>query len=129
MNDLAEALNSEHWQRRVAALKIVQEKRLEISRFRAYPILLQSRLAQERYWLVRALAVSRQPHTYRNLLNFLDDPNPNVRSMAFYALGQQKNPQAIPSILEKIESSHNWYCQLYAYKALRSLGWKQTLSR
>ena len=129
LNDLAEDLNSEHWQRRVAALKIIQEKRLEISRYQAYPILLQSRLDQERYWLVRALAVSRQPHTYRDLLNFLDDPNPNVRTMAFYALGQRKNPQAVPSILEKIASSKNWYCQLYAYKALRSLGWKQTLSR
>jgi hypothetical protein len=89
---------------------------------------MQSRRVQERYWLVKTLAVSRQPHTYLDIQRFLDDPAPHVRSTAFEALGQRQDPRAIPSILQTLESSADWYSQLYAYKALRSLGWKQTRS-
>jgi hypothetical protein len=128
MNNLAVALQSEDWQSRVAALKLIQQANLEISSYSVYPPLLKSNFAQERYWLVKALAVSRQPHTYRDILLFLDDPDPQVRSVAFYALGQRKDPRAIRPILAKIESSDDWYSQLNAYKALRSLGWKQTRS-
>jgi len=48
--------------------------------------------------------------------------------MALYALGLRRDPRAIRPILDKIENSEDWYCQLYAYKALRSIGWKQTKS-
>jgi hypothetical protein len=37
----------------------------------------------------------------------------------------RNNRRAIKPILEKIKISHDWYDQLYAYKALRFLGWKQ----
>ena len=60
-----------------------------------------------------------------DLLKFLEDKNTNVRSMTFHSLGLQNNRQAIKPILEKIKISHDWYAQLYAYKSLRSLGWKQ----
>ncbi|MGD9227527.1 MAG: HEAT repeat domain-containing protein, partial [Desulfobacterales bacterium] len=126
IKNLPDALNSGRWQKRVAALKVIDEKGLEISSFQAYPKLLASTYIPERYWFIRTLASSRSAATYRDLLNFLNDPHPNVLSMAFYALGQRGNKQAIAEIIEKIETSNNWYTQWYGYRALRSLGWKQT---
>jgi hypothetical protein len=125
-DNLPNALTSNRWQKRVAALKIVDEKGLEIRNFKAYPQLLASNHIPERYWFIRTLANSRSSATYRDLLNFLDDPHRNVLTMAFYALGQRGNKQAVSEIINKIETSNDWYSQWYAYKALRSLGWKQT---
>ncbi|NNL75434.1 MAG: HEAT repeat domain-containing protein [Desulfobacterales bacterium] len=119
------SLISEKWQTRVAALKIIHQKRLEIATYRAYPQVLKSRVPQERYWFARSLSVSRRPDTYNDLLFLLKDPNTNVRTMAYYSLGRRKNPQAIGPILESIETANDWYTQMYAYNALRSLGWKQ----
>jgi HEAT repeat protein len=126
--DISQALESENWQTRVAALKTLQQKKLEIADYTAYPRLLKSRIPQERYWLVRTLASSRRAGTYKDLLAFLNDKNTNVRCMAFYSLGLRRNPRAIKPILERIKISDNWYSQTYAYNALRSLGWKQTKS-
>ncbi len=128
IQDIPATLQSDHWQTRVAALKMIQQHKIDIAGYAAYPRLLNSRIPQERYWFVRALAVSSTSKTYSDLLKFMDDGNINVRSMAFYALGLRKNPQAIKPILNHIEKSADWYCQLYAYKALRSLGWKQKRS-
>ena len=63
--------------------------------------------------------------TYEDLVAFLDDPHPNVAGMAFYALGQRGEKRAIKGIIERIETSNHWYNQWYAYRALRTLGWKQ----
>jgi hypothetical protein len=128
LKDVPQALASMSWQEQVGGLKIVERKRLEISSFQPYPRLLVSPHIAVRYWLVRALAVSRRPETYKDLLAFLDDPHPNVVSMAFYALGQRGDRQAIKEILTRIKTSHHWYNQWYAYKALRALGWKQRKS-
>ena len=123
--DISQALESENWQTRVAALKTIQQEKLEISDYRTYPRLLKSRIPQERYWLARALAFSRRSDTYADLLTFLNDKNTNVRCMAFYSLGLRQNSSAIKPILKRIKMSDNWYNQMYAYNALRSLGWKQ----
>ena len=128
IKDISQALESENWQIRVAALKTIQQEKLEIADYRTYPRLLKSRIPQERYWLVRTLAFSRHSGTYDDLLTFLNDKNTNVRCMAFYSLGLRRNPNAIKSILARITISDNWYSQMYAYNALRSLGWKQTKS-
>jgi HEAT repeat protein len=90
--------------------------------------MLKNPTSQERYWLVRTLAFSRRPETFKDLLKFLNDDDLNVRTMAFKALGLRKNPRAIRPILSKIEKSDHWYDQMHAYKSLRSLGWKQTRS-
>jgi len=124
--ELSQALESENWQTRVAALKTIQQDKLEIADYSAYPRLLKSRVPQERYWLVKTLAFSRRSGTYDDLLTVLNDKNTNVRCMAFYSLGLRQNPSAIKPILERIKISDNWYSQMYAYNALRSLGWKQT---
>ena len=125
LENLATALNSDRWQTRVAALKTINKKGLDIKQFQAYPQLLASSNIAERYWFVRTLANSRSASTYRDLLNFLDDPHPNVVSMAFYALGKRGNRQTIDIIISKIETAQDWYCQWYAYNALKSLGWRQ----
>jgi hypothetical protein len=122
-------LTSGHWETRVAALKLIEQKKLDVGDFEAYPRLMKSRHVAERYWLVRTLGSSRRTSTYRDLLGFLDDPNPGVVSMAFYALGQRKDSRAVPEILKRIETSGDWYNQWYAYRALRNLGWKQSKSR
>lgn len=129
ISDLSEALISDQWQARIAALKIIAQKKLDITEYPSYPISLNGRIPQERYWLVRALAFSRRPETFNDLLFFLNDDNLNVRTMAFYALGLRRDPRAMKPIISAIEKSDNWYDQMYAYKALRSLGWKQKRSR
>ncbi len=125
VRDVASALESERWPERVAALKLIEKRSLEIGDFRAYRSMLESPRIPVRYWLVRALGASREPETYDDLLGFLDDPHPNVVSMAFYALGKRGEQGAIKVILKRIESSHHWYNQWYAYRALKRLGWKQ----
>ena len=124
--DISQALESENWQTRVAALKTIQQEKLEIADYRVYPQLLRSRNPQERYWLVRTLAFSRRSGTYEDLLTFINEKNTNVRCMAFFSLGLRRNPSAIEPILARIKISDSWYSQMYAYNALRSLGWKQT---
>lgn len=128
VENVAEALRSDRWQMRVAALKMIQHKRLDIADYAEYPHLINSAIPQERYWLAKSLVYSRQPGTFVDLLKLLDDGNLNVCTMALYSLGLRKDPRAIRPILNKIENSENWYCQLYAYNALRSIGWKQIKS-
>ncbi len=129
VNDLGELLNSDSWQKRIEALKVIEQKKMEIGDFPAYESLLSSPRIPERYWLVRALGVSRRPETYEDLVAFLNDPHPNVVGMAFYALGQRGDPRAIKGIIKRIETSNHWYNQWHAYKALRKLGWKQNKSK
>ena len=124
--NLADELNSGRWQNRVAALKIIDKNGLEIKQFQAYPQLLNSAYIAERYWFVRTLANSRNPETYRDLLSFLNDSQPNVVSMALYALGKRGNKNSIGRIMQVIKTSDDWYHQWYAYKAMRALGWRQT---
>jgi len=128
ISDISGALKSENWHSRVAALKVIQHKKMDVADYQAYPLLLNSQVPQERYWFVKTLAFSRRPETFHDLLTFLNDKNTNIRSMAFLSLGLRKNPQAIKPLLEKIKISDDWYTQMYAYKALRALGWKQTKS-
>jgi hypothetical protein len=128
LSGLAEALNSNRWRTRVAALKTIDEKGLEIKQFQAYPQLLTSANIAERYWFTRTLANSRSPSTYRDLLQLLDDPHPNVLTMACYALGKRGNRQAVGNIIHTIERSEDWYSQWYAYNALKALGWRQKKS-
>ena len=125
-SNIADALDSDRWQDRVAALKFIDENGLEVRRYQNYPELLKSSCIAERYWLVRTLARSRKSETYRDLLGFLNDTHPNVVSMALYSLGERGNKEAIGTIMQVIKTSDNWYIQWYAYRALRALGWRQT---
>jgi len=125
---LADALQAPRWQERVAALKLVETQGLDLGNFPAHRKLADSPHVAERYWLARALGVSRQPETYREIIHLLDDPHPNVVAMAFYALGRRGDPGAVDEIKRRVKISAHWYSQWYGYKALRNLGWKQAAS-
>ena len=129
VKDVAQALESERWQERVAALKTIEQRGMEIGGFQAYQRMLKSPHIPERYWLAKALGFSRRSETYKDLLALLDDPHPNVVSMAFYGLGRRRDSRAVKEILRRIETSDDWYNQWYAYGALRALGWKQRRSK
>lgn len=126
--NLPEALDSQRWQARVGALKIIDEKGLEISQFKSYPTLLKSTHIAEQYWLVKTLGNSKNPLTFNDLLHFLNDPHPNVVTMALYAIGKRGSRDMTDDIMHIITTTDNWYIQWYAYKALRSIGWRQAKS-
>jgi hypothetical protein len=126
---IAQALQSPESGLRVAALKLIDGKGLEIARYPAYRKLLNSPSVPERCWLAKALGASRRSESFNDLLSFLDDPHPAVVTATYQALGKRRNPAAVPHILMRIETSKDWYNQWNAYKALRALGWKQCTSR
>ena len=124
---LNEMLESEDARERITALKKVLEKRAEISGYRAYEAILRSPHIADRYWLTKTLAFSHNPETLKELLALLNDPSPNVVSMAYWALGLRSDRSVTGEILKRLPLSENWYNQWYAYNALRNLGWKQTI--
>ncbi|MBN1662130.1 MAG: hypothetical protein JW943_00880 [Deltaproteobacteria bacterium] len=126
----ASALQSDNRRDRVAALRYMGEKELDVAGFENYGKRLTSPYVPERYWLAVALGVSQRPESYEDILILLDDPSPNVVCKAFEALGRRGNKNAVKEILQRIEKSkYGWYEQWYAYKALKALGWNQTGSR
>ena len=127
-NNLPEALKSARWQDKVMALRIIDEKKLDISGFGNYREMLSSPHIPVRYWLAKVLGESHKPGTFKDLLVLMDDPSPNVVCMAYYSTGQRGSKKNIKELLQRIKISGHWYEQWYAYKALRALGWKQTIS-
>ena len=123
--EIGSALASPDWHLCVAALHQIEKQGLEISRYTQYRSLLHSPLVVERYWLARAMAVSRSASTYADLLAMMQDPHPNVVCQVYFALGQRGNPAAIERIRNQILQSDHWYTQWYGYHALRRLGWHQ----
>ena len=126
--NLSKAFTSGHLHSRIAALKYILRNKIDIAGFPAYPSMLNSRHIPERYWLAKALGVSRTPETRKALYRLLDDPHFNVVCMAIDSLGRRGNRSDIPRILSKMDRSDNWYEQWYGYRAIRRLGWQQRQS-
>jgi hypothetical protein len=126
--ELSNALGSAAWQARVAALREIRGPQLDVCAHPAYAGMLRSPHPQERYWLARALATSPSPAASADLALLLDDPDINVRTQAVEAIAQRRDRGAVREILRRLQTSQNWYFQLYAYRALRTLGWNQTVS-
>lgn len=125
---LASTIQSDNLTQRLSALKYIQKNGIDISQFPGYRQLSNSPNIPERYWLAKALGKSRKRETHEILLKLLDDTHFNVICMALNSLGQRKIKSDILPILNKIETSPNWYIQWYGYKALRRLGWTQKKS-
>ena len=125
-NKLVDHLNANTWQERVAALRYIEAQKLPIERYKRYSDDLSGLSVPERYWLVKAMARSNTPSTHETLIFLLNDTHVNVQSMAYWALARRADKGAIPKILRAMRVSNRWYSQLYAYNALRKLGWKQS---
>ncbi len=126
---IPQALSSQKWTHRVAALRHIEEHKLDIARYPSFRELLSGAMVVERYWLARALAGSRTPSTYGDLLGLLDDAHPNVICQAFFALGERGERKSVQPIMAKLSRTDHWYAQWYGYRALRRLGWYQVPSR
>ncbi len=126
--NLPQALISERWPQRVAALRFIEAKKIDIGRYPEYKPLLDSPLVVERYWLARAMAHSRRPDTFADLKYLMDDTHPNVTCQVYFALGHRGNRSAIVPIRTQLGLSNHWYAQWYGYRALRRLGWNPSRS-
>lgn len=126
--NLPDALTADAWPMRVAALRHIEKQGLELADYPQYRTLLNSAMPVERYWLARALAVSRSASTFTDLVSLVEDRHPNVRCQVYYALGKRGYRRAIQIIKAQMFVSDHWYTQWYAYRALRRLGWHQALS-
>ena len=113
---------------RISGLAYIYRKKLDIGAFANLHKMARSPDLRERCWLAKALSVSRNPDTLPALLALLEDPQVNVAYQACHALGQRGDRRGIDALLELIGRSRDWYVQLYAYRALRRLGWHQTRS-
>jgi Ca2+/Na+ antiporter len=122
---LSAAMASGRLRARITALKYILRNKIDIAGLPGYQNMLDSLDIPERYWLAKALGVSRTPETRESLQRLLDDPHFNVVCMALDSLGRRGNRADVTLILSKIETSHNWYEQWYAYRAIRRLGWRQ----
>lgn len=119
-------LQSGRWQYRVRALKSILANDMDINGFQEAIIpLKQSRWTAERYWTARVLFESDSEKTYQVLIQLLQDPHPNVVCAALFSLGRRHEASAIEPIRRRLVSSRHWYIQLYAYNALKELGWTQ----
>ncbi|MBF0528881.1 MAG: HEAT repeat domain-containing protein [Deltaproteobacteria bacterium] len=117
-------LLSDSWWSRVAGLKTLAASSAEIHG-RPYQPILVNGLPVEKYWLAVVLGHSRRPETYPALIKLLNEPDPNVVTMALRSLGMRRDPVIIPEIIKKIKLSDHWYVQWYGYRALKDLGWSQ----
>lgn len=125
---IASALAAHRQPQSLAALRLIHDKKLEISAYPHYRDLLETGGIAERYWLARALGVSRNPTTYNDLVHLTEDPHPNVVCQAYYALGRRGRREAVPILIDQLKKSQHWYAQWYGYRSLKALGWRQTPS-
>jgi len=128
VSDIAGAMQSDRWQDKMAALREIYNKNLEIMDYQDYMNMKDSPHIPIRYWLVKALGVSKRQETYNDLVSFLDDPHPNVVCQALDAFGQRGDKDALDAIVQRMGGSRHWYVQSYGYRAMRVLGWKQKKS-
>ncbi|MBU4318639.1 MAG: HEAT repeat domain-containing protein [Proteobacteria bacterium] len=124
--DVAGLLLSDDQVERTLAIRRVIELKQDILTFPISEAHMESPFIPERYWLAVALGQSRNRKARDYLSRLAEDPQVNVRCKAFEALGKTKNKVFIPLIFDKLAKSGHVYEQLYAYKALRDLGWIQS---
>ena len=127
-SDPAQLLQADSWQTRVAGLREVADRHLDLSRLVDYQPFLTSPHPAIRYWTASALGHSSGLQAYSDLKTMLSDRHPNVVCQALSALAVRGSRQALPDMIKIVKTSTHWYVQWYAYRALGNLGWNQTAS-
>ena len=124
---IAGALRSQNAIHRIRALRSIVDQKMDITTFAEFKSLSTQGTIPERYWVAKALAVSHSPIGRQTVLQLLHDRHFNVVCMALYSLGKQGRKTDRQIIIDIINTSENWYVQWYAYRALKNLGWHQTV--
>ena len=126
--DLPAALASPSEIVRIAALRQAFAGGRDITQAALEHDLVNSASVAERYWLARCLAHAASAQAQVLRLTLIDDPTPIVVCQALWAMGQGNDPAMIPILTDRLNTSSHWYVQMYAYRALRRLGWVQPRS-
>ena len=126
--DPISGLTSFSYATRIAALRAVCTQKQDISNLAAALKLESSPFIAERYWLAHSLAFSKSALAGELLKKLAGDPVPIVACQALWAMGNRKDREMIPQIIDHIDTTPTWYIQMYAYRALRTLGWVQPRS-
>lgn len=126
--DLAEALASPDPDRRLTALRTAAARNLDLLAAPTLEISADSPLVLERFWLARALHHGRGAAAYDLLIRLSADPQRNVAYTALSVLGRRGDARAVGTVLERLRTTDDWYIQMYAYRTLRKLGWRQHMT-
>lgn len=118
------ALSNGSTEMRVAALRRLLHRGIDIAGFEGYAALATSPNVAERYWLAKALRHSQSQTSWPVHLALLEDPQINVAYNAYASLGFRGDPRGIAEIRRRLPAEPRWYVQFYAYRALRRLGWR-----
>ena len=121
-------LASPSYATRIAALRRACQKKQDIVAEAAKHALETSPHIAERYWLARSLAYANGSQASAMLQRLAGDPASIVACQALWAMGERKSQALIPQIIDRINTTPGWYIQMYAYRALRTLGWVQPQS-
>ncbi|MBU2488243.1 MAG: HEAT repeat domain-containing protein [Proteobacteria bacterium] len=108
-----------------ASIKKTMEEGKDICSLDTYESLLTNENTAVRYWTARALRGARCARAFDDLTALARDPHRNVRCKAMESMGHGGNPRAREVLLGILRDSGDWYVQMYAYRALKSLGWTQ----
>jgi hypothetical protein len=109
---------------RIAALREIHRRGIEIAGFDGFAESAASPVVAERFWLARTLGRSRSRMSWPVHLALLDDPQINVAYNAYASLGSRGDPRGVAEILRRMPDEPRWYVRFYAYRALRRLGWR-----
>ena len=113
---------------RIATLRLACDKKQDIATEAAKHGIETSPYIAERYWLARSLSYANGQRAMTMLQHLAGDPSPVVACQALWAMGKRKDQAMIPQIIDRINTTPVWYIQMYAYRALRALGWVQPQS-
>ena len=126
----ATAIREGNRKERIAALRYINKKRLDITEFKGYRHLAATPDFAQRYWLIKNLGNSRNPVSNGIIYQFLNSKSDYIICKAMAAIADRIHAGDVLSrkrylklVLAKMQTTDNWYVQFYAYKAARRMGW------
>ncbi len=111
--------------RRLSAYKEMHHRRLPFTRELGSLANLDERTPLERYWIAKTLLHTRRREGYALLARLCGDKYRNVAYTAISNIGKLHYRQGIPLIRDRLMKNDDWYIQMYAYRTLKKLGWRQ----